>query len=49
MTTQVKDETAATPWPLARRMVVGLAQPGGAPMANRAFDAAGLDEGSRVV
>ena len=49
MTTRAQDETAVTPWPLARRMVVGLAQPGGARMANRAFDAAGLDDGSRVV
>jgi SAM-dependent methyltransferase len=49
MTTRVQDETAVTPWPLARRVVVGLAQPGGPRLANRAFDAAGLDEGSRVV
>ncbi|MGE0028612.1 MAG: class I SAM-dependent methyltransferase [Thermoleophilia bacterium] len=49
MTTRVQDETAVTPWPLARRMVVGLTQPGGAGLANRAFDAAGLDDGSRVV
>ena len=49
MTTRAQDETAVTPWPLARRMVVGLAEPGGARMADRAFDAAGLDEGSRVV
>jgi SAM-dependent methyltransferase len=49
MTTRVQDETAVTPWPLARRMVVGLAQPGGARLARRAFDAAGLDDGSRVV
>ncbi len=49
MTTRAQDETVVTPWPLARRMVVGLAQPGGARMADRAFDAAGLDDGSRVV
>jgi predicted O-methyltransferase YrrM len=49
MTTRAQDETAVTPWPLARRMVVGLARPGGAVMADRALDAAGLDEGSRVV
>jgi SAM-dependent methyltransferase len=49
MTTRAQDETAVTPWPLARRMVVGLAQPGGAVMAGRAFDGAGLDDGSRVV
>jgi SAM-dependent methyltransferase len=49
MTTRAQDETAVTPWPLARRMVVGLAEPGGPRMANRALDAAGLDDGSRVV
>lgn len=49
MTTRAQDETAVTTWPLARRMVVGLTQPGGARLAGRAFDAAGLDEGSRVV
>src|SRR5688500_3708914 len=49
MTTRAQDETAVTPWPLARRMVVGLAEPGGPRMANRAYDAAGLDDGSRVV
>ncbi len=49
MTTRVQDETAVTPWPLARRIVVGLTQPGGPRLANRALDAGGLDEGSRVV
>jgi SAM-dependent methyltransferase len=49
MTTRAQDETAVTTWPLARRVVVGLAEPGGPRMANRAFDAAGLDDGSRVV
>jgi SAM-dependent methyltransferase len=49
MTTRVQDETTVNPWPLARRMVVGLAQPGGPRLAGRAFDAAGLDDGSRVV
>ena len=49
MTTRAQDETAVTPWPLARRVVVGLAQPGGPAMAGRALDAAGLDDGSRVV
>jgi SAM-dependent methyltransferase len=49
MTTSARDETAVAPWPLVRRVVVGLAQPGGPAMAGRAFDAAGLDDGSRVV
>ena len=49
MTTSARDETTAATWPLARRVVVGLAEPGGPVMAGRAFDAAGLDDGSRVV
>jgi len=49
MTTRVQDETGVSPWPLARRMVVGLTQPGGRRLADRAFDAGGLDDGSRVV
>ena len=49
MTTSARDETTAAPWPLARRVVVGLVEPGGPAMARRAFDVAGLDDGSRVV
>ena len=39
----------AAPWPLARRLAAGLAQPGGAVMARRALDGAGLAAGDRVV
>ena len=39
----------ATPWPLARRLAAGLAQPGGAAMARRALEGVGLEAGDRVV
>jgi SAM-dependent methyltransferase len=39
----------AGPWPLARRLAAGLAQPGGAVMAGRALDGAGLEAADRVV
>lgn len=49
MTTGARNGTQVASWPLARRVVTGLAQPGGPAMAARALDAAGLDDGSRVV
>ncbi|WP_217915688.1 methyltransferase domain-containing protein [Miltoncostaea marina] len=49
MTTMVQEGRAAAPWSLARRVVTGLVQPGGAPMARRALDGARLDDGDRVV
>ena len=39
----------ATPWPLARRLAAGLAQPGGPAMARRALEGVGLEAGDRVV
>lgn len=39
----------AAPWPLARRLAGGLAEPGGAAMARRALEGAGLSAGDRVV
>ena len=38
-----------TPWPLARRVVAGLSQPGGPAMARRALEGLGLESGDRVV
>ena len=49
MSTTAQAERVVTPWPLARRAVAGLAQPGGRAMLDRALDAAGLGEGDRVV
>ncbi len=39
----------ATPWPLARRLGAGLAQPGGPAMTRRALEGVGLEAGDRVV
>jgi SAM-dependent methyltransferase len=39
----------AVPWPLARRVAVGLAQPGGPAMVRRAVEGLGLEPGDRVV
>lgn len=39
----------AAPWPLPRRVVAGLARPGGAAMARRALEGVGLEAGDRVV
>ena len=49
MTTTVQAEQGVATWPLARRVVSGLVAPGGARMAARAVEGAGIDEGSRVV
>ena len=49
MSTTVQAERIVTPWPLARRAVAGLAQPGGRVMLERALDAAGFGDGDRVV
>jgi SAM-dependent methyltransferase len=49
MSTTAQAERVAAPWPLARRAVAGLAQPGGRAMLGRALDAAGLGDGDRVV
>jgi SAM-dependent methyltransferase len=49
MTTQVRGEGTAVAWPLARRVVAGLARPGGAAMTRRALEGAGLGEADRVV
>ncbi len=49
MSTTAQAERVAAPWPLARRAVAGLAQPGGRVMLGRALDAAGLGDGDRVV
>ena len=49
MSTTAQAERVVTPWPLARRAVAGLAQPGGRVMLERALDAAGLGDGDRVV
>ena len=49
MTTTVQTERVVNAWPLARRAVAGLAQPGGRVMLERAFDAAGVNDGDRVV
>lgn len=49
MTTTAQGERVAVPWPLARRVVVGLARPGGAAMGARALEGAGLSDADRVV
>ena len=49
MTTKVQAQERAAAWPLARRAVAGLAQPGGRVMLERALTAIGLDDGDRVV
>ena len=49
MSTTVQAERVVEPWPLARRAVSGLAQPGGRVMLERALDAAGAGDGDRVV
>ena len=48
MSTTMQAERVVT-WPLARRAVAGLAQPGGRVMLERAFDAVGFGDGDRVV
>ncbi len=49
MTTTVQAQQGVATWPLARRVVSGLVAPGGARMAARAVEGAGIDDGSRVV
>lgn len=49
MSTTVHAQQAVATWPLARRVVSGFVQPGGATMVARALEGAGLDEGDRVV
>lgn len=49
MTTTAHAQQTVPTWPLARRVVSGLVQPGGRVMVDRAIEGAGLDEGSRVV
>ncbi len=49
MTTRVQTQERVDPWPLARRAIAGLAQPGGRVMLERAFNAIDLNDGDRVV
>ncbi len=48
MTTIIPTQTVA-PWPLARRVASGFAQPGGPPMTARLIEGAAVDDASRVV
>lgn len=49
MTTTMQTQERVAAWPLARRAIAGLAQPGGRLMLERAFNAVGFDDGDRVV
>lgn len=49
MTTQLRGEREAVTWPLAQRVVAGLARPGGPAMVRRALEGAELGESDRVV